>query len=103
MNRISPAREKLIKLLVSQKVGYVVAGHKNSILDGQATKLPSRDNLTNEIYNEVINEKMLEVGDYLIPIQKDIRFYGKKNIMNLINIKLVKNINNSEFECETII
>lgn len=83
-------REKLVKKLVKEQTNWVIGGHENNILDGHTTKMPARELLESEIYQEVMNAKYVESGNYLVPIKKDIRFLGSAVIRGMITERVTK-------------
>lgn len=88
-------REQKVKHLVRVKTGWVLGGHENAVLDGHSKKLPSKEAIISEAYDEVMTAKFLELGGGLIPIEKDIRFMGKEAILELIKKEVEKEYDNS--------
>lgn len=81
-------REQTVKKLIKQKINWVVGGYENAVSDKHIEEMPSREQIADEVYQEVIDSKYLEIGAGLMPIQKDIRFLGKQRIKQLIKENL---------------
>jgi hypothetical protein len=85
-------RKLLITKLVKQETGWAIAGYENGISDGEFNEMPSNEQLANEIYNQVINSRGLEMSGGFMPIKKDIRFFTTEAIMEIINKEILNQL-----------
>ena len=85
-------REEKVRRLVKQKFNWVVGGLENSLADKHIDEMPCAESIKASIHYEVMNAKELEIGPYLMPIQKDIRFLGTEKIKQIIDEVYEKNI-----------
>lgn len=83
-------REKLILLLVKQETNDIVGAYENSLMDGHIEKMPSREEMAEKIYQQIITSTVVETNGSRVSVEKDIRFAGKDKIKNLIEKKLSK-------------
>ncbi len=81
-------REKKVRIVVNRAYDHVTGGYENAISDGHITEMPPNDQLKVEIYEEVMHTRYIEFTGGLMPVKKDIRFFTKAAIMNLIEEKL---------------
>jgi hypothetical protein len=78
-------REKNVIILAKHKALYVVGGHEND-LDDLGIEMPSQEALINEVYNEIINNPVIQVGNAEFSVKKDLRFVGKERLMQIAKI-----------------
>ena len=83
-------REKIVMLVVKQESNDVVGGYENSISDGHINVMPVREDLLEEIYNQVMMTTIVEGNNCRMSVEKDIRFIGSKKIKELIEARLDK-------------
>lgn len=74
---------------VVHATNWIVGGYENAILDGDMEEMPSRVQLIDEIYYQVMN--CFSTEDRIVQMQvPEVRFAGKKFIMECIEKRLNK-------------
>ena len=79
-------REDLVRRIVNQKANWIIGEWENEVEDGNVDEMPTKEELINTIYDEVINIKQLNG----LKVEKDIRFVGTKRILEMIENKVKK-------------
>ena len=72
-------REKTVRRLIKKQADYTVGGYENAVDDGHLEKMPTKEIMAEEIYEEVINLRNFK------EFQTDIRFLGTEKIKDMIN------------------
>lgn len=82
-------REKLVSKVVSDAYNLITGGHENALSDYK-TPMPSKEEMVDEIYSEVMHTSYVEWGPYLLAVKKDIRFVGQARIRQMIEEKFAE-------------
>lgn len=106
---INVKREQLIKECIRAVYNEYVGGLINITLDYPAESedyktavkaLYAPESIKKELYSELIHRPAVEIGFNLVSVEKDIRFFGKKNIESLISAYVDNHIKEDQDEIE---
>lgn len=81
--------ELLIKKVIEEKFNQIVGGYENDLSD-HGYKVPSSDEMKIEVYQEVMQAKVVSTKFGLVSVKKDIRFAGTENIKLWIDQRFQK-------------
>ena len=98
--------QRLLRKLICDIRNEIVGGYENSILDNDEEELkkmypngmPTREDIINEIYNEVMDNKSKYLRSNDCPImleKKHIHFMGEKFVRELIENRVDYDINHN--------
>lgn len=83
-------RDMVVQMVIKEQFSQVVGGWENNIMDKLADKLPSRESLAAEIYDEVMQANAIETPFGMVQVKRDIRFIGSDTIKVYIEELLTK-------------
>lgn len=75
--------QKTACLRIMEEINWIIGGYENAISDGHIEKMPTREDLIQEIYGAVTSDGAHQ------DVVKEIRLAGKKFIIERIEKRLV--------------
>ena len=79
-------RYKFVTMVVQDMAQDIIGGYENSVADGHLDKMPSREQLEQEVYTAVMDTDRVKTADGWRPVKQDIRFLGTPTLKLLVSI-----------------
>ena len=82
--------DSYVKKVVKAQINFTLGGWENEIADGGTDVMPSKSQLIEEIYDEIMSLPILFINETEMRVGKEIRFAGEQKIRELIEFYLEK-------------